>query len=346
MPPEDKFSWRPKSQMGLATRIEILLATYNGARFLREQIDSLFDQDYDNLAILARDDGSTDHTVQILQEYAARVPDRFKLVEAARMNGGIVNNFVSLMNASTAGYVCFCDQDDVWLPDKVTKSKAIMDRLELKWGTKIPLLVFTDLRVVDENLNTVHASFWQRMNIDPEWARHLPRLLVSPAVTGCTVLANRALVDLALTMPREVLLHDLWLGLLASAMGKAAYLKEQTVLYRQHGRNAIGAGSDPVPPRRPLLDRLRQSLAIPKIDVDGWRDRQAEAQLLLEIHGAQLPPKSLKRLSAFRECNKNQHRLARVAIFIRNGFCSERGRPYQLAMLRHLWSNAEKQRQD
>lgn len=329
--------------MGLLPRIEVLLATYNGAKFLRQQIESLLGQDYGNLTILARDDGSTDPTPEILETFAARFPDRVKLVEVTSTNSGILSNFLSLMRASTADYVCFCDQDDVWLPDKVRKSKAVMDELELKWGAKTPLLVFTDLCVVDEQLNTLYPSFWKHMNIDPEWANDLSRLLINPAVTGCTVLANRPLVELALATPKEIPLHDLWLGLLASAMGKAGYLREPTVLYRQHGGNAIGAGDPPLPRRR-LLERLRQSPTMPDVNVDEWKARQAEAEVLLKTHRRDLPPRQLKILVAFRECDTNQSRLIRAATFIRNGFYSERGRLYQAAMLVHLWSKRPRQR--
>ena len=118
--------------------MEVLLATYNGARFLREQLDSIFAQDYENLRILARDDGSRDETPQILSEYAQRFPSRFRLLPTDTATGSAKTNFLKLMQASDADYVCFCDQDDVWLPEKVSTTQRAMSGLEERWGRDTP----------------------------------------------------------------------------------------------------------------------------------------------------------------------------------------------------------------
>ena len=111
--------------MSSLTEVEILLATYNGARFLREQIDSILAQDYGNIRVLARDDGSSDGTVEILHQYAKRFPGRFRVMPSSAPTGSAKNNFLLLMKASTADYVCFADQDDVWLPAKVTAQNRL-----------------------------------------------------------------------------------------------------------------------------------------------------------------------------------------------------------------------------
>src|ERR1700761_4914686 len=148
--------------------VEVLLATYNGARFLRQQIDSILGQDYENLRVLARDDGSSDQTIEILEHYATQFPARFRVVPRSAGTGNPRNNFLLLMKAATADYICFSDQDDVWLPDKISRTMKTMDRLEQQSTKAAPLLVFTDLSLTDENLKIVHPSFWQFMNIDPE----------------------------------------------------------------------------------------------------------------------------------------------------------------------------------
>ena len=146
------------------------------------------------------------------------------------------------MKASSADYVCFADQDDVWLPDKVSRTKQAMDQLESRWGTKVPLLVFTDLQVVDEQLNMLYQSFWTYMNIDPDRMDRLPELMVQSVVTGCTAMLNRPLLELSLRMPAGAFMHDRWIGLLASFLGKSSMVRAQTVLYRQHQHNVLGTG--------------------------------------------------------------------------------------------------------
>ncbi len=163
--------------MGSQPRVEVLLATHNGQQFVREQINSLLGQDYANLTVLARDDGSTDRTQDVLKEYALRFPDRFRVLELAGANGGMNNNFLSLMKASTADYVCFSDQDDVWLyPDKVSRTKRMMDNIERTSETHTPLLVFTDLRVV-------RPKTWRR------FIRHFGGIWVS-ILNGSTISKN------------------------------------------------------------------------------------------------------------------------------------------------------------
>ena len=148
--------------------VEVLLATYNGAPFLREQLAHLHDCRRSRRTSVCwwRDDGGlSDGTVEILDQYAKRFPGRLQLMPASAPTGSARNNFLLLMKASTADYVCFADQDDVWLPDKVSRTKQAMDQLQSQWGTEIPLLVFTDLHVVDDKLTTLHESFWSHMNI-------------------------------------------------------------------------------------------------------------------------------------------------------------------------------------
>ena len=241
--------------------VEILLATYNGERFLREQIDSLLAQDYENIRVLARDDGSSDGTVEVLHQYAERFPDRFQLMSTSLATGSAKRNFLLLMKASSADYICFADQDDVWLPHKVSRTKQAMDQLESEWGRRGPLLVFSDLHLVDERLKVLYESFWTHMKIDPDRINRIPELMVQSVVTGCTAMLNRAMLDLAVRMPEEAFMHDRWVGLLASFMGRSGIVRTQTVLYRQHAHNVLGtgrnvAGTAVTQRSRSLLERM------------------------------------------------------------------------------------------
>jgi Glycosyl transferase family 2 len=314
--------------------IEVLLATYNGGRFIAEQIESILRQDECDFTILARDDGSTDGTPDILQDYVERFPTRIRAFARTGNDRGIINNFRSLLQASAADYVCFSDQDDVWLPDKLTRSRRAMEELQAKWGMQVPALVFTDLRVVDANLSTLYPSFWERMRIDPEVVYDFPGLLVNFVVTGCTVMANRPLVDLAVRMPQEASMHDSWVGLIASAFGRAAFVREPTVLYRQHGGNATGVGPDE---SATILSRLGLSRRNARQFIQQWQASQQQAAAFLTIYGSDLPSLPREQLLAFRQCETNPSRIARVATFLRHRFYPQ-GRLSKLTIVFYLWS--------
>lgn len=224
-----------------AARVDILLATYNGAEHLAEQIESLYRQDHPHWRVLARDDGSQDDTAGILRRHAERDPERFVLVGQDGANLGFVGNFARLMEHSTADYLTFCDQDDVWLPEKLTVSLNRMRELEAAHGADTPLLVHTDVRVVDQDLREIAPSIWAYQGTDPVAGDTLNRLLIRNVVVGCTAMFNKHLKDLALPMPKEAKAHDWWITLVAAGLGAVGHIAAPTVLYRQHAGNAIGA---------------------------------------------------------------------------------------------------------
>ncbi len=229
--------------MTAESSVEVLLATYNGAAFVQAQVESVLAQQCVRVTVTARDDGSSDGTVGVLDGLAAESARRMTLLPAGAATGSAGGNFAELLRASTGGYVALCDQDDVWQPGKLAASMERMRRLELVHGAGAPLLVFTDLAVVDEALRPVATSLWANNRIDPRDVRRLGRLLGENVVTGCTCLLNRAMVDLAMRMPRGAVMHDHWIALLACTLGRAAWLATPTVLYRQHGANAVGAAA-------------------------------------------------------------------------------------------------------
>ena len=222
-------------------RIEILLATYNGAAFLNQQLVSIKSQTHRNWRLIVRDDGSTDKTPEIIEAFHARHPDKVVVLRDEDGNLGLVRNFSRLMEHAGAGYVAFCDQDDVWKPEKLELSLQKMRALEAEHGSEKPLLVFSDLAVVDQNLKVIRISFWKYQGLRPERCNALGRLLFQNVVTGCTALMNRTLVERSVPLPAEALVHDWWVALVAAAFGFAGHLPEPTVLYRQHGENILGA---------------------------------------------------------------------------------------------------------
>lgn len=221
--------------------IDILLATYNGAAWLDEQLDSLLDQDFDDWRLLARDDGSSDGTPALLEARLAGLGDRAGLLADSGTNLGPGGNFARLMAASDADYLMFCDQDDVWLPGKISLTLQKMQALEAVCGTGTPLLVHTDLSIADRTMTPLAESGHRYQRIDPERGAVLGRLLVQNVATGCTIMINRALRDLALPLPAAALMHDHWLSLVAACFGRIGYLPQPTMSYRQHGGNQVGA---------------------------------------------------------------------------------------------------------
>ncbi len=218
------------------SNIVILLSTYNGSNYLNQQLDSLLSQANTNFQIIARDDGSTDDTLQILKSYNINVIP-------STLNLGACASFAALLDYAVsktdAHYFMFCDQDDVWESNKIEKSLKAMIREE-STHPYTPVLIHTDLQVVDDNLETIHESFMQFQNIDYKY-NALNNLLIQNTVTGCTVMINRKLAEASLPIPNNATMHDWWLGLVASQFGRIVFTTGFTIKYRQHSSNTIGA---------------------------------------------------------------------------------------------------------
>lgn len=215
--------------------IAILLSTYNGEKYIKQQLDSLFSQTYKEFEIIVRDDKSADNSLDILKTYD------IKLVDSVQ-NLGAKKSFASLLEYavqnSDAEYFMFCDQDDVWEEDKVEKTFFKMQEMGKEFGN-IPFLVHSDLKVVDEKLNILSASMWKYQNINPS-SNSLNKLLIQNTITGCTVMINRKLAEKCLDIPSEAIMHDWWIGLIVSTFGKIGYLNYSSMMYRQHGKNDTG----------------------------------------------------------------------------------------------------------
>jgi glycosyltransferase involved in cell wall biosynthesis len=223
--------------------IDVLLTVYNGMPFIADQLRSLQAQTHEDWRLWVRDDGSSDGTWDAVRA-AARLDARIRPVErGGARHVGARDGFAWLLEHADdgrSGYVMFCDQDDVWLPGKIEVTLAAMRRAEAEEGPSRPVLVHTDLTVVDAGLRVIDPSFWYYQGIRPELNR-LNRLLYQNTVTGCTAMINRPLRRLALPIPEQAVMHDWWLALVASGLGRVVPLREPTILYRQHGRNDTGA---------------------------------------------------------------------------------------------------------
>lgn len=232
--------------------IAVLLSTYNGERFLAEQLESLLWQSCNNLVVAIRDDGSSDGTVKIIQSYLSRFPDSFHFTNDGHGHLGAGKSFAFLMQyvlehkrelGLDKAYMMFCDQDDIWARDKVERQMQRMVAVE-RDGDAMPVLVHSDLKVVSESGNPVADSFMEYQGLAPE-RNAFGQLLFCNLVTGCTALINESLAVRALPIPSRAVMHDWWLALLAAAFGKLAFIDAPLVEYRQHAANTLGAVEKP-----------------------------------------------------------------------------------------------------
>ena len=219
--------------------IDILLATYNSSSYIEQTIKSLLKQDHQNWRLLIRDGGSKDDTLKVIEKYIQNYPDKI-IFFPSRGQACACENFSALLIHSSSDYVMFCDHDDVWLPDKISKSLFIMQKHEDEKGQKFPLMLFTDKYVVDKNLNIISNSYLKYQNLNPKRI-HLNELLVQNVPSGCTILINRAFADLCGAIPPQAVMHDHWMALIGATIGNIIFLNEPTLLYRQHEKNYFGA---------------------------------------------------------------------------------------------------------
>ena len=216
--------------------IDIVMPTYNGEKYLKEQIDSILNQSYKDIRLIISDDGSKDSTVQILKEYEEK--EKRVKIYIQPQNLGVVRNIEFLLRKVESPLFMLADQDDVWLPEKVEKS---LEKLKQENAD----LVFGDLEVVDQNLKTMYPSFGDFMLLNQKINKYINNNRLNylyNCVTGCTLLAKKEMIEKILPLPTDskYLIHDHWIGLMASLNGKLAYVPEKYIKYRQHGNNEVG----------------------------------------------------------------------------------------------------------
>lgn len=222
--------------------VSILMAVYNGGKYLQEQLDSIESQTMKQWKLIIRDDGSTDQTVAIIEQFRQNVSQEVLLLQNDGPEKGAKYNFLSLLNQATDDYVMFCDQDDIWKKDKIEKTLKVMQEVEEKSKDK-PILVHSDLVVTDADGQTISNSFFASAGL-PKQA-NINTLLVQNHVTGCTIMINKALLENVKNLPKECrdncIMHDYWVALYAQIFGEIHFLDETTMFYRQHGNNSVGA---------------------------------------------------------------------------------------------------------
>lgn len=223
-------------------KLAILMATYNGARYLQEQLDSLFSQTEKDWVLYVQDDGSKDATLSILEENQ-KEHGNLEVLTAENPGRGAKENFLNMLQRVEADYYMFCDQDDVWLPNKVeTTLKRMQELANAHPG--MPVALCTDLYVVDKDLKVIAPSFWAYSGIHPEYLDRFERLAVENLATGCTMMLNKVAKNATIFPAPLALMHDAWVvGCTCAAGGIVEAINEPLIYYRQHGANCLGAKS-------------------------------------------------------------------------------------------------------
>ncbi len=221
--------------------LAILLSTYNSSKYLREQLDSILNQTFTDFKLYIRDDGSTDNTLEIINEYV-NINNKIILIkETNKLQKKTYLSFMTMLSLIKADYYMFSDHDDVWLNNKIELSLESIKSVQNE-NADIPILVHTDLKIVDEYLNPLHDSFWLYSKINPRILNNSNYLSVYNCVVGCTMIINKNTRDICLNYFESNLMHDSFIALkVANANGIIEFISKPTILYRQHNNNVIGA---------------------------------------------------------------------------------------------------------
>ncbi len=263
----------------------IVMSTYNGGQYLRQQLDSVLRQTVTDFTLLIRDDGSSDNTLEIIRQYA---DPRIALIPGENL--GPSGSFLALLDLARqkgADYVFFCDQDDVWQDNKL---ELLLAEIQPLSG---PALVFSDFAMIDGQGAVTGDSYAAMAQLRiPRDGNFFPKLLAQPYIFGCASVLNRELLDLIENPPAGIEMYDCWIGLVASVFGTVKYLPAATIYHRFHTSNATGQAG-----MNALSTRARRITKEFARQVANTRLRLHQAQLLLDRYGAAIPPAYQQMLS-------------------------------------------------
>lgn len=273
-------------------RIEVLLATYNSARFLRPMLQSLATQTERDFHLVVSDDRSGDETVAILESMRDTFANPVEIRRRDTPSGSAMANFAGLLEAATGDYVLLADHDDIWHPDHIARAVARLRDIEARHGAATPILTHCDLRIIDGEGHETGETLWRLKAIDPAYGTRLNTALLNATVTGCAAAMNRALVTRAGRVPAEAIMHDWWLNLVAAAFGVVDADPEPGVFYRIHGSNVSN-------PTRVSVTAMARRRAMVQVLRDKMARRLRQGQAFGERFGATLPPAQQRILHDF-----------------------------------------------
>ncbi len=286
--------------------VHIVLCTYNGERYLEEQIKSLRRQTFPNFTVEICDDGSTDGTCLVAERYAER-DERISLHRNER-NLGYAKNFLEGVKRSSAPYIMLCDQDDIWNGDKVELTLREMKAAEKKGDG--PVLVFTDAMNFDSQTGKNLGRFHETSHLDTKKV-DTAHLFMENKCIGCTVMVSRDILPYLDRLPDEIRVHDWWLALICSHFGQVVYVDEATLRYRQHGDNMIGGDS--------YGSYIKNRLSSFKRQREVLRQTISQGRAFYELFGDWMSPEKRETAQAFAFLDQRNGLARRLALF-RHGF--------------------------
>lgn len=290
-------------------QVHIVLATYNGEKYIREQLNSLLENTYQDFSVEVCDDGSTDGTVKIVEEYMKKY-GKIRLHQNEK-NLGYVMNFMEGIRRSESPYIMLCDQDDIWYADKIETTFGRMLELEQSSGADVPLMVFTDAMNYDSETGAEMGAFHQNSRLDTRKI-DTAHLFMENKCIGCTVMINGAVREYLDILPEEIRVHDWWLALICSNFGKISYINETTLQYRQHSGNMIGGSGFTDYMKNRVSNLHRQRAAI--------QETFAQGKAFYVVFGNRLIGKK-KKIARIFASMPDSGWIARRWHMIRFGFC-------------------------
>lgn len=265
-------------------KLQVLMSTYNGEKYLREQINSILSQtlfqssDWET-ELIVRDDGSTDKTCEILEEYSHKFSQiKYSVCE----NVGVISSFLELIQNTPedVDFFALADQDDIWMEDKLECAVKALLRSE----KSVPLLYCGRCQLVDEKLNPIDGIFFSD-NICPAFGN----ALVENVCTGCTAVFNAGIRDLVrLHTPEFTPMHDWWLYLLATGLGEVVYDTTSHMYYRQHSGNTVGVRKNYVSEFVARVKRFKGNRYQISKQIKSFYKMCEESQLVLEDEKMQM----------------------------------------------------------
>lgn len=303
-------------------KVAVLLATFNGEKFIKEQLDSIINQSYKDFTLYISDDGSTDGTVEMIKEYQKKYPSIITVLDEHKPTGSACKNFLYLLEQVASDVYLFCDQDDVWLENHIA---VFIEKYQKIYSGKknIPILIHSDTVIVDEKLNVLCNSGFKYMGVPLNPEKH--SYYVMNNVSGCASMINESLKQMVfynkkeLTLhQKDLLMHDHFFACIASIMGEKYVIPEPTLLYRQHTGNVCGAG------KRSICQKIKQfrcSMTRSKVVLNQY---QIFASFFLSYFSSFLNDRERKALYNFSVLN-DVSKMMRIILLIRenilrNGF--------------------------
>ena len=298
--------------------VEILLASYNGEKYISEQIKSILAQDFQNFMLLIRDDNSTDSTPDIINEFEKNYPDKIKIIRDDKKIHNPGGNFFELIKYSDADYIMFSDQDDYWLPNKIRITLENMQSVEKNSpaGKNTPVLVYADSEIVDADLKNSQGVFINRHY------KKFSDLLSHYCVTGCLMMINKILYKNLGEYDPAMILHDRWIALYACAFGELVHIPEVVMLYRQHASNVIGSEIDHVT----KFQRIKKFLTSPSKKIASFKNEMLKglntAKLFKSRYEKNLSPEILSELNNFINLYSrvDHNKFSRICTLIKSGY--------------------------